>query len=75
MEQTNKTDISALSKKSMAELTELAKQLKLDDIAGLKKQELVFKILQGQITQNGLMFDEGVLEVLPDGFGFLRSPN
>ena len=75
MEQTNKTDISALSKKSIAELTELAKQLKLDDIAGLKKQELVFKILQGQITQNGLMFDEGVLEVLPDGFGFLRSPN
>ncbi|MDD5686963.1 MAG: transcription termination factor Rho [Elusimicrobia bacterium] len=75
MEQTNKTDISALSKKSIVELTDLAKQLKLDDIAGLKKQELVFKILQGQITQNGLMFDEGVLEVLPDGFGFLRSPN
>ena len=75
MEQTNKTDISALSKKSMAELTELAKTLKLEEIAGLKKQELVFRILQGQITQNGLMFDEGVLEVLPDGFGFLRSPN
>ncbi|MBN1385269.1 MAG: transcription termination factor Rho [Elusimicrobia bacterium] len=75
MEQNNKTDITALSKKSMVELNALAKQLKLEDIAGLKKQDLVFKILQGQITQNGLMFDEGVLEVLPDGFGFLRSPN
>lgn len=75
VEQSNKTDITALSKKSMVELTALAKQLKIEEIAGLKKPELVFKILQGQITQNGLMFDEGVLEVLPDGFGFLRSPN
>src|SRR3989339_128544 len=75
MEQTNKTDISALSKMSMSELTAMAKNLKIEDIAGLKKQDLVFKILQAQITSNGLMFDEGVLEVLPDGFGFLRSPN
>ncbi|OGS47378.1 MAG: transcription termination factor Rho [Elusimicrobia bacterium RIFOXYD2_FULL_34_15] len=75
MEQTNKTDISALSKMSMSDLTVMAKGLKIEEIAGLKKQELVFKILQAQITSNGLMFDEGVLEVLPDGFGFLRSPN
>jgi len=75
MEQTNKTDISALSKMSMSELTAMAKNLKIEDMAGLKKQDLVFKILQAQITSNGLMFDEGVLEVLPDGFGFLRSPN
>ncbi|OGS34726.1 MAG: transcription termination factor Rho [Elusimicrobia bacterium RIFOXYC2_FULL_34_12] len=60
---------------SMSELTAMAKNLKIEDIAGLKKQDLVFKILQAQITSNGLMFDEGVLEVLPDGFGFLRSPN
>ncbi|OQA92666.1 MAG: hypothetical protein BWY26_00083 [Elusimicrobia bacterium ADurb.Bin231] len=75
MEEKNAIDITALSKMSMEQLMERAKQLKIEDIAGIRKQELIFKILQGQMKQNGLMIDEGVLEILPDGFGFLRSQN
>ena len=75
MEENNTIDITALSKMSMEELTARAKDIQIEEIAGIRKQELIFKILQGQMKQNGLMIDEGVLEVLPDGFGFLRSPN
>ena len=57
------------------ELHELAKKEGISEYRGLSKQELVFKILKERIRQNGLMYGEGVLEVLPDGFGFLRSPN
>jgi transcription termination factor Rho len=57
-----------------AELHKVAKKEGITDYMGLSKQELVFKILKERIRQNGLMFGEGVLEVLPDGFGFLRSP-
>jgi transcription termination factor Rho len=46
-----------------------------EDIIGLKKQDLIFKILKERVKQNGLMFGEGTLEVLQDGFGFLRSPD
>ncbi len=63
-----------LQKKTNAELSELAKKLGAEDIAGLKKQELVMKVLQAQAKGDGLMFGEGTLEVLPDGYGFLRSP-
>ncbi len=68
-------DISALSKMTIADLTKKAKELKVEGISGLRKQDLIFKILHAQAKSNGLLFDEGVLEILPDGFGFLRSPN
>ena len=55
-------------------LHEIAKQEGIADFIGLKKQDLIFQILRSRIRQNGLMYGEGVLEILPDGFGFLRSP-
>ena len=63
-----------LQKMTVDELHELAKKEDVQDYAGLKKQELIFKILQKHIAAQGLMYGEGVLEILPDGFGFLRSP-
>ncbi len=66
--------ITDLQKMTVESLYELAKQENLMDYTGLKKQELIFKILKERIQQNGLMYGEGVLELLPDGFGFLRSP-
>ncbi|MBI2351623.1 MAG: transcription termination factor Rho [Deltaproteobacteria bacterium] len=68
-------EMSKLKKKTISELTKIARDLNINSTSGLKKQELIFKVLQGQAIQDGLMFGEGVLEVLPDGFGFLRSPN
>ncbi|MDR1695425.1 MAG: transcription termination factor Rho [Endomicrobium sp.] len=70
-----KSDASVLSKRTMTELTKLAKDLKIDTVAGLRKQELIAKILEAQTKENNLVYDEGVLEILPDGFGFLRSPD
>ena len=67
--------ITDLQKMSVAELHEMAKECELDEYAGLGKQELVFKILKSRIQKDGLMYGEGVLEILPDGFGFLRSPD
>src|SRR5207248_8266017 len=55
-------------------LHEIARQENIPDYIGLKKQDLIFQILRSRIRQNGLMYGEGVLEILPDGFGFLRSP-
>src|SRR5271170_2250586 len=55
-------------------LHDIAKQENIQDYVGLKKQDLIFQILRSRIRQNGLMYGEGVLEILPDGFGFLRSP-
>jgi len=68
-------DISSLAKMKLQELTKLAKELKIENIEGLKKQQLISKIIEVQSQTNGLMYNEGVLEILPDGFGFLRSPN
>jgi transcription termination factor Rho len=73
MEKEKSMDVSVLSKKTMPELTKLAKDLKIETIAGLRKQELIAKILEAQTKENNLVYDEGVLEILPDGFGFLRS--
>ncbi len=64
-----------LAKKTIAQLNAIAKELKLEGINGLKKQELIAKIVEGQLKANGMIYDEGVLEILPDGFGFLRSPD
>jgi transcription termination factor Rho len=69
------THISELQQMTMAHLLRIAKEEGLSDYSGLKKQDLIFKILKERVKQNGLMFGEGTLEVLPDGFGFLRSPD
>ncbi|MFA6002633.1 MAG: transcription termination factor Rho [Elusimicrobiota bacterium] len=66
-------DVTQLSKMTIAELNGVAKNLKLEGISGLRKQEMIAKILEGQLKANGMIYDEGVLEILPDGFGFLRS--
>ncbi|MBG0776566.1 MAG: transcription termination factor Rho [Desulfovibrionaceae bacterium] len=67
-------NLSELKKQSMAELMELAKEYNIENPSNLRKQELIFALLQGCAQQNGSIFGEGVLEILPDGFGFLRSP-
>ncbi len=69
------THISELQQMTMPQLIKVAKEEGLTDYTGLKKQDLIFKILKERVKQNGLMFGEGTLEVLPDGFGFLRSPD
>jgi transcription termination factor Rho len=67
-------NVPELKSKSMVELNDLAMSLNVGEHRNLRRQELIFKILQGQAVQNGQMFAEGVLEIMPDGFGFLRSP-
>ena len=67
-------NLAALKDMTITQLTEQAKELGVEGIAGLRKQELIFKILQGQAEKSGLIFSEGVLETLPEGFGFLRAP-
>jgi transcription termination factor Rho len=67
--------LTELQKMSMPQLIRTAKSEGMTDFAGLKKQDLIFKILKERVKQNGLMYGEGTLEVLPDGFGFLRSPD
>ena len=67
-------DIRALKDMSISELSGIAKELGVEGAAGMRKQELIFKILQAQTEKSGLIFAEGVLECLPDGFGFLRAP-
>ncbi|NLF29932.1 MAG: transcription termination factor Rho [Planctomycetes bacterium] len=67
--------LTDLQRMTVAELHDIAKREGLSEYTGLKKQDLVFKILKERIHRSGLMYGEGVLEVLPDGFGFLRSPD
>lgn len=66
-------DITKLKDMKMSELNKIAKDMNIVGASGLKKQELIFKILQGQAESAGLMFGEGTLEILSEGFGFLRS--
>jgi len=68
-------DIAELKALKIAELTKVASDLKVTGATGLKKQELIFRILAEQTKQEGLIFADGVLEILPDGYGFLRSPD
>jgi transcription termination factor Rho len=68
-------NIKDLKKKKINELNKIAKDLNVEGASGMRKQELIFAILQAQTEKNGLIFGEGVLEILPDGFGFLRSPD
>ena len=69
-----KLDIRVLKEKSVSELTGIAKALDVANATALRKQELIFEILRAQTEKSGLIFAEGVLETLPDGFGFLRAP-
>lgn len=70
-----KINIATLKAMKVSELNKISKKLEVNGVSGLKKQDLIFKILQAQAEKKGLMFGEGVLEVLPEGFGFLRSIN
>jgi transcription termination factor Rho len=67
--------LQELKKKNINELTEMAETLTIDGATRLRKQDLIFALLKAQTEQNGSIFGEGVLELLPDGFGFLRSPD
>ena len=64
-----------LKQKKIADLASLAKELSVEGASNMRRQELIFSILQAQAEKNGVIFGEGVLEILPDGFGFLRSPD
>jgi transcription termination factor Rho len=79
IERTDKPDanihIAALQKMAMPELIEVAEEENIEEASGLRKQELIFRILKSRVKFNGMMFGEGTLEILPDGFGFLRSPD
>jgi len=68
-------NIVQLKDKKIGELALLAKDFKIDGAAGMRKQDLIFALLQAEIERTGLIFGEGTLEILPDGFGFLRAPN
>jgi len=68
-------NIIKLKDKKIRELTTMAKEFNIEGAAGMRKQELIFALLQAEIEKTGLIFGEGTLEILPDGFGFLRAPN
>jgi len=68
-------NLQELKRKRISELVEMAKDFGIDGSRGMRKQELIFALLQAQAEKNGSIFGEGVLQVLPDGFGFLRSPD
>src|SRR6478752_6543507 len=67
-------NLATLKDMSISELTHIAKEMGIEGATGLRKQELIFKVLAAQTEKSGLIFSEGVLETLPDGFGFLRAP-
>jgi transcription termination factor Rho len=75
LEVIKKMDVAALRKLTIPKLQAIAKTLKVEGISNLRKEELIYKIMESQTQREGLLFAEGVLEILPDGFGFLRSPN
>ncbi|MCK5406411.1 MAG: Rho termination factor N-terminal domain-containing protein, partial [Candidatus Krumholzibacteria bacterium] len=68
-------DIAELKGKTIMELLDVAHEFRIEGTGSMRKQELIFKILEAQTQQNGLIFAEGVLQVLPEGYGFLRSPD
>ena len=67
--------VAEIKAKSVAELAELAESLNVENAAGLRKQDVIFQILKAQTANEGKIYSEGVLETLPDGFGFLRAPD
>jgi transcription termination factor Rho len=66
-------DIAELKSKRIAELSQVARELEISGYSDMRKQELIFKILEAQSQKDGMSFSKGVLEVLPDGYGFLRA--
>lgn len=68
-------NVGELKLKTVEELTTIAKDLNIEERKGLRKQEMIFRILENQAKEEGVVFGEGVLEILPDGFGFLRAPS
>jgi transcription termination factor Rho len=70
-----KVDLATMKEMSIGDLTKIAKQLDVPGATGMRKQELIFQILRCRAEKSGNLFSEGVLETLPDGFGFLRAPN
>ncbi len=74
-EKIERIDLATLKDMSVAALTRIAKQLDVPGATGMRKQELIFEILKARAEKSGLIFSEGVLETLPDGFGFLRAPD
>src|SRR5437868_10881815 len=68
-------NLKSLKEKKIADLAAIAKDMNIEGAAAMRKQELIFSILQAQTEQNGFICGEGVLEILPDGFGFLRAPD
>ena len=74
-EKHGETHISELQKMTTPQLIEEARKENIEDITGLKRQDLIFKLLRSRVKLSGLMYGEGTLEILPDGFGFLRSPD
>ena len=73
-EKIERIDLATLKDMSVGALTKIAKQLDVPGATGMRKQELIFEILKARAEKSGLIFSEGVLECLPDGFGFLRAP-
>jgi len=71
----NSLNIVELKEKSINDLSKLAREMKVEGASTMRKQELIFGILQAQTEKSGFIFGEGVLETLPDGFGFLRAPD
>jgi transcription termination factor Rho len=71
----NEFHVAELQRMTISQLMEVAKEQNIAECNGLKKQDLIFKILKERVKLDGLMFGEGTLEILPDGFGFLRSPD
>ncbi|MCI0356286.1 MAG: Rho termination factor N-terminal domain-containing protein, partial [Acidobacteria bacterium] len=68
-------NISDLKGKSISELVKIGRDLEIPGASGMRKQDLIFQILRAQAEKEGQIFSEGVLECLPDGFGFLRAPD
>src|SRR3989304_3292946 len=71
----NGLNLKALKEKKISDLALIGKNINIEGAANMRKQELIFAILQAQTEQNGYIYGEGVLETLPDGFGFLRAPD
>ncbi|HSM88736.1 MAG TPA: Rho termination factor N-terminal domain-containing protein, partial [Desulfobacterales bacterium] len=68
-------NIAELKEKKISELMQMANGFNIEGASNMRKQELMFALLQNQIEKNGMIYGEGTLEILPDGFGFLRSPS
>ena len=68
-------NLTELKTKKISELMEMGREMQVEGAAGMRRQDLIFAILQSHVNKNGAIFGEGVLEILPDGFGFLRAPD